>query len=234
VTIDDLKSRVGAELYAQACREAWESAPGTGVREGKDQQQGRTWDALQKVVYEIDDDWSSLTDIEFVQFFCDLYRELPSYSLLANMSFIKMLATLDQSARAVFWGFAREMLSSPDPALADPMSYFMWCGPFEDENVEEAWKALVSPEGAAQPLLERVLDISGPVPFRLKSDLYARLIDEARWHPFIFRSLLHSAFDAYGRIDAPSAARLITRLQVPIEQDANAKRLLAKLAGSPN
>jgi hypothetical protein len=55
------------------------------------------------------------------------------------------------------------------------------------------------------------------VPFSRKAPLYERLAADKRWHPFIFRSLLHSAFDVYGDLDKKAARRLLAQLSLARE-----------------
>jgi hypothetical protein len=48
----------------------------------------------------------------------------------------------------------------------------------------------------------------------LKVPIYERLVESTHWHPFIFRSLLYSAFDVYGQIDAKVARMLLENLSL--------------------
>ena len=110
------------------------------------------------------------------------------------------------------------MLASEHDALADPISYVMWCDLFESARVEEAWRALITSE-IDERLFERVLIASGPVPFPLKAELYTRLIGQQRWHYFIFRSLLHSAYDYFGNVEPTQALAVLERLKLDLTGD---------------
>jgi hypothetical protein len=59
----------------------------------------------------------------------------------------------------------------------------------------------------------KLLEYAGPVPFDLKAPLYNRLIKDKANHPAIFKSLLYSAQDVYGKIDKPRAQALLKKLK---------------------
>ena len=143
----------------------------------------------------------------------DVYREMPCYATLMYMR--HYFFEWDEDARRRFWEEYRSLLSDDDDRLADPIAYSLWCDYFEDPaSVEEAWTAVASPGAVSELGLRRVLDVSGPVPYHLKVPIYERLIGSKHWHPFIFRSLLDSAFDVYGQIDAKAARKLLDKLSL--------------------
>lgn len=228
MTLSQLKSKVGEDVYLQACREAWESAPDTGSLQQWEAR--KPTPAFDLVLSEIGfNACDAESDVACVSFFTDLYREMPAYGLLHQLFIARAYGDLDLDARRLFWSFAREMLSGEAAALADPVAYYMWCHFFEDQWVEEAWKALTL--GAPDRLIERILLVSGPVPFSIKRDLYQQKIGNKRWHYFIYRGLLHSAFDVYGKIDRAEARRLIGRLKLSLskEESKNFDRLSRQL-----
>lgn len=69
-------------------------------------------------------------------------------------------------------------------------------------------------EPASDLLLQRVLIHSGPVPYDLKRELYERLLPDEKWHYYIYRSLLHSAFDMYGKIHRKDAGQVLEQLEL--------------------
>lgn len=229
MTPNDIKSRVGEHIYEQARNEARQSAAGTGSLESWQKRSEMT--AFDTIMSEVGfDACEGDTDTEFVSFFTDLYREIPAYGLLHRMFISRAYADLDSEARRLFWQFTREMLSAPDDTLADPVAYYMWCQFFEDEWSGEAWKALTV--GAPDRLLERILIVSGPVPFSIKRDLYAQKLGNRRWHYFLYRGLLGSTFDVYGRVEKNEARRMLERLKLslPKREEEDLKQLRAQLA----
>jgi len=138
---------------------------------------------------------------------------MPCYALLPE--FWSFYTQLDSAAHSLLWTEFRSLLSDPDDRLADPVAYFMWCDFFESaDTVLDAWRNLMSPEGLTDRGLERVLIMSGPVPYAQKSVLYERLLPNIRWHYFVFRSLLHSTFDLYGAVELDAAKRLLGVLEL--------------------
>lgn len=228
MTIQDLKSAVGENAYQQACHEAWRAAPDTGSSQSWQVRESSP--ALDAVLSEIGfEACNGESDVACVAFFTKLYRDMPSYGVLSHLFITRSYEDLDFDARRLFWSFAREMLSAEAAELADPVSYYMWCNFFEDQWAEKAWKALTL--DASDRLLERILLISGPVPFPIKQGLYEAKIGNKRWHYFIYRGLLHSSFDVYGKTDRSQARRLLDRLKLSLskEETKHFERLSRKL-----
>ncbi len=106
------------------------------------------------------------------------------------------------------------LLGHDDDAMSEPLVYSLWCDFFEDAaRVEQAWTELVG-HNTAPRLLQRVLIVSGPVPFHFKAQLYQRLLNDKTWHYHIYRSLLHSAFDVCGDLDREQALAILRRLDL--------------------
>ena len=93
----------------------------------------------------------------------------------------------------------------------------LWVDFFEDQStVKEAWREMTRPDTApSERRLERLLELAGPVPWRLKEPLFEQLFPEPRWHPFILRALVGSAFDVCGDCKPRAAERWLGRLQLP-------------------
>jgi hypothetical protein len=165
--------------------------------------------------------WVARVELAF-----ELYRSMPCY---ANLMYIRY-TECDAAAKARFWEEYASLLSDDDDRLADPVAYSLWCDLFEDPSTaEEAWVALASPGALSDRGLERLLEASGPVPYALKAALYERLVVSPRWHPLIFRSLLFSVFDVYGKVDAKAARELLKRLSLP-KTTEHLERLVHQLA----
>jgi hypothetical protein len=156
-----------------------------------------------------------------------LYDEMPCYSYVASLSF--RFPDLGREGQDRFWSWVRSTLSSGDQARTSPLAYSLWCDFFENAGVvDEAWAQLTRTD-IPDAALELVLVHSGPVPFRLKRDLYRKLLPKEQWHYHIFRSLLHSAFDVYGEIDDEEARRIFAQLVLPPETE-HLDQLRAKLS----
>lgn len=228
----ELVERVDAAQYAAAREHAWRTAAGTGGLRpvSADVADGVGAEALGAVAFDLaDHTWTApgLSDLERLALALALYRDLPSYAVL--MWGTSAYRGFGREARTAFWASYRELLCDADDRLADPVAYSLWCDYFEDaRTVDEAWRGL-DPDTLPDRGLERLLDMSGPVPWALKERLYRRLVRKARWHPAIFRSLLYSRHDVYGQIDSAKALSLLDRLSLP--SGAREAEMLPELRG---
>jgi hypothetical protein len=216
MALRNLIDHVGEDRFVEACAWAWRTAAATG--EAKEEgRRSPISDEAHDVPHELEElVWvrGEASARERVALAFALYREMPCYATL--MYTTGYFATWDDDARRLFWSEYRTLVSDADDRLAEPVAYSLWSDYFEDATtVTEAWREMAQPDRLSDRGLARVLDAAGPVPFALKSPLYDRLAQSKRWHLAIFRSLLHSAFDAYGDIDRAAAARLLARLSVP-------------------
>lgn len=210
---EELVARVGAERYDAACRIAWSSAAGTGRCGGV-----RSWPGdLQFVPHEFADIWwRDVPPAQCLELSLRLYREMPCY---ANVMELKGgYDRLDGDEKQTLWDAFRELLGSEDDRLADPLAYALGVDFFEDAStVQESWREVT--ERDRRPWgrrIERVLDHAGPVPWPLKEELFAQLVDDERFHDAIFRALAGSAFDVYGQL-GPSAATWLQQLRLPAD-----------------
>lgn len=207
MTIDDLKARVGRETYEMASRHLRSDVDYEAKRGDDTQAQDAAHDIGDLLLYDAD-----ISDVDRVRLMFEVYRDLPTYGLL--MYGTDRLSELSQEAQDLFWDQFRELLAHPNDALADQVAYTLWCELFEDPSwVGEAWKVLTK-EPASDLLLQRVLIHSGPVPYDLKRELYERLLPDEKWHYYIYRSLLHSAFDVYGKIHRKDAGQVLEQLEL--------------------
>lgn len=168
-------------------------------------------DAIHDVMDEV---WNSdLATARKLETTTSLFEEMPCYSYFF---FIGMhFEYLSEEDLKNFWSWMRKLLASEDRAYLNAAGYFLWCDFFEDgERVERAWME-VTQEGLLSSAIRCVLDHSGPVPYPMKKDLYARLIADQAWHLPIFRSLLHSAHDVFGQLDKKDARKVLAQLELP-------------------
>jgi hypothetical protein len=208
--LDEIITRAGKEAFEEACRVAWRTAPGTGKSDG-DRGIDLAHDLYNWILYDM-----PLAATERVALLFAVYERMPCYSLLLVAPTWSWSEDSTPEALALCQAKYREFLGSDEDALADPIAYSIWCGPFEGvgEEVESWWRALAA-EGGPPRLYERLLEHSGPVPWELKEELYERLLPDERWHPHIFRSLHASRNDVYGQIDSAKAWALFQRLRLP-------------------
>lgn len=232
ITLDELRLQVGAERWESARRQAWRLSPATGTLEQWQRSSNESKDPLEYVRDLLGKSTiESESDTALVSLYADVYRAMPLYGFIFDLFIKRSYEDFGPDARAMFWSFSREMLSSPGDALADPVAYSMWCDFFEDPSrVDEAWRMLVT-EDSSPRMLRRILDASGPVPFRLKQPLYDRLISDDSWHDSIFQSLLFSSGDVYGDFDREAAARVFSKLTLRSVEKGDIERLEAALSG---
>jgi hypothetical protein len=230
----DLITAVGEDRFRRACDWAWATAAGTGrPREPEDDHEAP--EDVDYVPHDLEDliwwqgEASSLARIDLA---FELYRAMPGYG---NLMYVRHhFFEWDDHAKKRFWDEYRTLLSDDDDRLADPVAYSLWCDYFEDSRtVEEAWEALATPGALSEPGMERLLRVSGPVPYGLKAPLYERLLPNARWHPFIFRSLFGSAFDVYGKVEADAALELLVELTLPETATEELEVLRRELEADP-
>jgi hypothetical protein len=149
----------------------------------------------------------------------EAYRAMPAY---AHLAFVKWsYRDLGRGGRALLWAGYRELLATADDQLAAPVAYSLWVDFYEDRStVKEAWRETSQVDGDSERRLKRVLEASGPVPFKLKQRLYEQLAADTAWHPWILRSLIRSTTDVYGDLHRRKARRWLDRLTVPDDADA--------------
>lgn len=212
--LDQIKHRAGREAWEGACRIAWRMAPGTG-------KSGRESVPLPDFVYSVADwicDDMGLPPVDRIALLAAVYERMPCFALLI-IGPTRCAGDCPQ-AMALWKARVRGLLSGEDDALADPVAYWLWCGPFEDtEEVAESWWRTLTNSDPPARLVERLLEHSGPVSYPLKAELYQRLLSEERWHPLIFKSLCFSRQDYYGQIDIDDAHRVFRRLRLPSETE---------------
>jgi hypothetical protein len=207
--LDEIITRIGVEAFAEACEVAWKEAPGTGRKESS----SSTPNFALHVEEWLHDD-PSLTPAQRIALLFAIYERMPCYALL--MTGPKWCAEDCPIAQKVWEAKVRELLGADQDALADPVGYWLWCGPFEDNRDEvEPWWRLCAAPGGPPRLYERLLEHSGPVPYDLKAELYDRLLPDERWHLYIYRSLNASYGDIYGQVDIERATEMYDRLVLP-------------------
>jgi hypothetical protein len=212
VDLPDLAELVGAERFERACEVAWATAEGTGRSRSDDM-----WpDGVEDVPHELSDAVEGDLGLAF-----SLFRAMPCFANLMYVGF--------WGIGPGFWAELRALLGHPDPRLAEPVLYWLWCGPFEvgGAGTETAWHEVAV--GADGPRLRRVLRASGPVSWCVKGPLLEGLAAEPEWHAAVRDAVEAAATDVYGALDMPAALRLLRRLELP---DGEIRSPLDRQAGS--
>ena len=224
-TLEDLKDLVGRETFEHACRWAWATAAATGrVDSGPENEEAGMvpHDLADPVWYENDAPMLDRLRLAF-----DLYEAMPCYG---NLMYVDhFFDDFDDTSKDLFWTRYRDWLGHSDDRLADPAAYSLWVDYYEaQDRVHEAWRRTI--ENASQRQLQRVVRMSGPVPWPSKAPLYAELAAEPQWHPALLDALKGSAFEVFGKIDRVEATLLLQGLCVP--EDEEVRMLREKLAAS--
>lgn len=215
---DEIIAAIGPEQYKEACEVARKEAPGTGTKRSRNElSQSSVPHGIGDLIWGrwFHEPQTRHNDDEKIELIFQIYQDMPCYSLMQDIAM--RYPGLSPEAKQVFWKHARALLSQEDEALADPITYSIWCNYFEHPDmIEEAWAGLTQ-DLSNTKLLQRMLSASGPVPFRLKEALYAQLIHDKAWHLWIYTSLLGSRFDFFGKINVPKARELLKQLDLPAD-----------------
>jgi hypothetical protein len=186
-----------------------------------------TWVLLDDIS---DDIWYSAMVIDYkISLGFQLYEIFPSYGhfLVPFYRGIRDKEIFLPEHKEIIWKQFMHYLAS-EPCYADPVSYVLWVEFFEDvTTVKETWQGLVS-KCPNKKLLLTLLEFAGPVPFDLKEIHYEELISDRDNHEYILKSLLHSAYDVYGKLDKNKAQSIINKLEIDRESE-NYKLLKNKL-----
>ena len=193
--LDGLARHVGVELFDRACRDAAATAPGTGTRPEVDPDRPEA-----DVPHELAD----LVEGDLILAMA-LYRVMPCHG---NLMYVDHWAP-----RSELFAELRTLLDDPDDALADPAAYWLWCGPFEEDDTtaSQAWHAMTME--LTERRTGRLLGASGPVPWHAKAPLLDGLATDPRWHDALHEALTAAATDYFGRTDAAAADALRRRLR---------------------
>jgi hypothetical protein len=100
----------------------------------------------------------------------------------------------------------------------------------DPERATDAWREMTGSRPNDRTL-QRLVAVSGPVPYELKAALYQQLALDPQTHEILFRGLFASQFDIYGKIDVADAMRLLDRLHL-LPETKGLRELRASLADS--
>lgn len=135
------------------------------------------------------------------------------------------------------WDYCREILERPEESESVP--YWLWVEWFEDlktvrtafERVAASWDQTgISPAGDRR--IDRVLRVSGPVPWDVKEPVYRAALARPDLHPALLEALRGSFHDLYGKIDSAVALELIQQFHLNKELKSEARSLATAIRGS--
>ncbi|MGF6887239.1 hypothetical protein ABIA39_004374 [Nocardia sp. GAS34] len=137
---------------------------------------------------------------------------------------VMIAGTTDQLVHQALWREYRSRLKAPGDAEA--ITYSLWVDWFEDRTTVATAFAQVlgddtgklhSGDAALLRRARRVLEISGPVPWRLKEPVYLTAVEVPELQRALFKGLLTSYHDVYGNLEPEPALRLLARLPPDVE-----------------
>lgn len=172
--VDRVVDTVGRERFEEACVWAWRTAAEAGSPGAP------VWpDALCDLPHELtntlftDPDAGDDLTRQGVVFAC--YRRMPCLGLLEVLPAVRT-----QGVLASYWDQVRALLDEEDDRFAAPVARHVRAHHFVagGEVSAQAWAEVTRGIGRARHRLRRVLDASGPVPWAMKRDLFARLADD--------------------------------------------------------
>jgi hypothetical protein len=146
---------------------------------------------------------------------------LPYYRILNKEPYREYEVTLNdsktlQELKNIIWKKFMHYLGS-EKYYADPLGYVLWVEFFEDEETaNETWEGLMQ-FTKNKNAVKKLLEMSGPVAFELKEKLYDKIILDSDYHESIFKSLLFSSFDLFGKIDNKKALAILSKLTLKEE-----------------
>ncbi len=178
-----------------------------------------TWDLFDDISEKV---WySAMTNLEKISLGFQLFELFPSYYhfLVPFYHGIRNREIVDDNEKEIIWRhFMRYFVL--ENYYADPVGYVLWVEFFEDEStVKETWLGLMKNYSDRKSLVQ-LLEYAGPVPFDLKEDLYNSLLADKENHERIFKSLLCSAYDVFGKIDEKKTRTILAKLNVDTETES--------------
>jgi hypothetical protein len=205
--------RIGAKVYWHESQEAQRKAPYTSGRDRSLIYDSDTPYHISNLVWRNDE----TPLMEKVRLILEIYHDLPAYSFLAIIYRDEYRAFPGEVRQFYFAELTRIALEQE--SLAEPILYTLALD-FFDDLTEAAMAWTITSQRRDHPKwIQNLLEISGPVPFRLKYDLYHQLLPNETFHAAIFTSLYQSCFAPAGDIDKGEAANVLNQLHVPRDTD---------------
>jgi hypothetical protein len=144
----------------------------------------------------------------------ELFEKFPSYYhfLLPFYSIIKDNLTENENLKNIIWQKFMKFLGSENFYFS-PVGYVLWVEFFEDpETQAETWKGLMQFSDDRIAVM-KLLEYAGPVAYSLKEPIYKKLLPDQATHESIFKSLLFSSFDLFGKTENDKALKILLQLK---------------------
>ncbi|MFD9481070.1 alpha/beta fold hydrolase [Streptomyces nojiriensis] len=129
----------------------------------------------------------------------------------------------DPDTARVLWNGYRSRLDAP--ANCEAIVYSLWVDWFEDrDTAEKVFTEVLGKDltqlrpDSSEPMLRRarrVLESSGPVPWRAKELVYRTAARVPELSEAVFRGILHSHHDVYGDLDPAEALAVLGQMRLP-------------------
>lgn len=179
--------------------------------------EGRDWRIINGICTGvIDNEWEDITPEHQIKRLFDVLDIWPTYSAATNIHELYVVTVQhDTSLSGWLWARLLTYLTPEDSPQRKAIEYVLWVDFLEDlPSNEKAWFGLLD----ANPnkyALERLLTLSGPVPYHMKKPLYERLFQQPENHGILAEAIAHSVQDYFGSIDRKDARRYVSELQLP-------------------
>jgi hypothetical protein len=173
------------------------------------------WQLLDNISHYLWSEKSKKTVAEQIRIGFELFEKFPSYFhfLLPYYRLIKYKQTEDQSLQNIIWQTFMKFLGTEN-CYFSPVSYVLWVEFFEDcETADETWKGLMQFSDNKISVM-KLLEFAGPIAYELKEPVYKKLLPDQSTHESIFKSLLFSSFDLFGKTENDKALKLLSQLKI--------------------
>jgi len=208
----ELLKRVNQAEYKIDCVKAWALAPKIGQSLNLNKEKSFN----SSIPHDISDYlWSNnhISNCEKLDLLFELYEDMPCYAYLMYLFWEFKNSFNDLEKKTTLIRF-RAYISGDIAALSEPIIYSLWCDYFENEPTSHnTWNILVNNDFSNINLMDKLLRICGPLPWKLKSDLIEKVVEVDQLHTSIYKSIYFSAHDVYGQIDKPDAIRILLNLK---------------------
>lgn len=150
-------------------------------------------------------------------------------------------AETDPAAAEAFWAGCRTRLEAPE--VPSQLLFSLWAEWFEEPGaVAGAFAAVLGDDvyrlgdgsEALHRRADRVLRVSGPVPWTLKRDAYEKAATVPELAPALFQAILRGYHDIHGRLEPAEGLALLDRLALPPDTEHLAPLRAVLVRGAAN
>ena len=180
---------------------------------GKSSKSNEMYSSL--MIHDISDGITDLdiSDKAIIDLMFEVYEMAPSYSVL--MYLVMMYDNLNLELKEYIMNRYADYLFQDDEHLSVPVGYSLWVDYFEgDDRVEFCYNAIFGRMKQEYNDIKKLIDVSGPVPYHLKKDLYYTLTTDRIYHDLVYDGIVNSISDVYGHIPLEEATILLGKLEI--------------------